>query len=624
MVTMPVLLRGCPKRATKPSPLLAAISLAIAAAHDRRWIAGPVSSLIPQDLSPARLSHLKARILPVLEAEVASATRRGRPPLSVADHVSSTAALEALLEVAASVISQVPIRGRVLQDRLVEAAERLRREHRIPLKTFASKLRLSARTLRYWRQRRRPAPKTPGDLPEETPSAEDEPAEATAGEPPTGAEPPVFSNGGRFSLDLQPPGLQAMADTTDIRVFGTTLKLVGAQDTGNRHRRLLESFRVSEAESAQLIIDVVSAAFAEPAGTQLIVDQGTPYVAEETKKALEKLEVEHCPQKEATPTEKAPLERTWRTLKEALEPLLGLTDRLAERIPALHNTALARAAAELLVGTFLRVYASARAPLPHPLDARDPLALVSVVEDAKERARAEHRSRKLLLQDIHARYAMAGSAAAFVRAHRRAALEDIQEAERRLRDRACRCRTRACDRYFAGILSKVSEEGQRRRAVERRHAHETRRLSADSAGSRSTNELSRPTPRSVSSKASPCSPASGEKVGSFSAARASVAPSSSVPSRPSSTVAPSSGRTRSALPGIAGSPPPAASPPRHCPRSTRFSSRRSRTSSGAPHPPCPTPPSKLSSSSRPEPEPGPLPCLHTCGFKRQDVEIYYR
>lgn len=476
---MPVLLRGCQKPATKPSPIVAAFCLAIAAAHDRHWIAGPVSSLIPPELSPARLSRLKARILPVLEAEVAGATRRGRPPLPVADHVSSATALEALLEVAAWVISEIPIRGRVLQDRLVEAAERLRREHRISLQAFASKLGISARTLRYWRRRRRPAPKAPEDLPEQAPSAKDEPAEATAGEPPTGAEPPAFSNDGCFSLEIQPPGLQAMADTTDIRAFGTTLKLVGAQDTGNRHRRLLESFRVSQAESAQLVIEVISGAFAEPAGTQVIVDQGTPYMAEETKKALEKLEVEHCPQKEATPTEKAPLERAWRTIKDALEPLLGLTNRLAERIPALQNTTLARAATELLVGTFLRVYASARAPFPHPLDARDPLALVSVVEDAKERARAEHRSRKLLLEDIHARYAMAGSAAAFVRAHRRAALEDIQEAERRLRDRACRCRTRACDRYFAGILSKVSEEGRRRRAIERRHAQEMRRLSAE-------------------------------------------------------------------------------------------------------------------------------------------------
>jgi hypothetical protein len=361
----------------------------------------------------------------------------------------------------------------------------MRAEHGIPLKDFAQKLGIPERTLRYWAARTRSTP--PEAAPQATQSADHEEAqEATATEATEGAaatasdaQSQASSNDGRFSLEISPPGLQSMTDTTDIHAFGITLKLLGAQDTGNRHRRLLESFRVSESESAQLVIEVISRAFADPAGTQAIVDQGSPYVAEATKKALEELEIDHCPQKEGTPTDKAPLERAWRTIKDALAPLLLLTDRLAEAIPALRDTKLARAATELLVGTYLRVYAAARAPLPHPLEDRDPLAILSVIEDAKERARAEHRSKKLLLQDIHARYAMPGSAASFVRAHRRAALEDIQDAERRLRDRACRCQTRACDRYFAGILSRVSEEGRRRRAVARRHAHEARLRSAE-------------------------------------------------------------------------------------------------------------------------------------------------
>lgn len=483
---MPVLLEACPKPALKPSTLCAALCLSIAAAYDRRWISAPLASLLP-DISAERLSRLKASVLPAFEAQVSRATRRGRPRGSIPDRISEQAAAEALLEVAASTISTLGIRARDLQDRLVQAAQRLQREQGVSNKRFAAKLGISARTLRYWRKRARPP--SPSGLEEGRSTTNASGANAAAGEASqkqegddatAAAHARTGRNQGRFALEVSPPGLQVMTDTTDIQAFGVTLKLIGAQDTGNRHRRLLESFRVSEAESAQLVIKVIAGAFAEPAGTQVIVDQGTPYMAEATKKAMEKLGVDHCPQKEGAATDKAPLERAWRTIKDALRPLLSLTDRVAERVPALRDTALARAATELLVGAFLRVYTAARAPLPHPLEeAHDPIALIAVVEKAKERARAENRSRKLLLQDIHARYAMPGSQARFVRAHRRAALEDVQEAERRLRHRACRCLTRACDRYFAGILANVSEEGRARRSAERRRSEEARKEAAE-------------------------------------------------------------------------------------------------------------------------------------------------
>jgi hypothetical protein len=55
---------------------------------------------------------------------------------------------------------------------------------------------------------------------------------------------------------------------------------------------------------------------------------------------------------------------------------------------------------------------------------------------------------------------------AFVRVHRRHALEDIKAAERILRGRACRSGVRRCDLYFAGILRRVAEQGRARRAAE--------------------------------------------------------------------------------------------------------------------------------------------------------------
>jgi hypothetical protein len=125
------------------------------------------------------------------------------------------------------------------------------------------------------------------------------------------------------------------------------------------------------------------------------------------------------------------------------------------------------------------VYVAAASYRPHPLEGLDPVALVDVIEEAKEKARAETRSKNLLLQDIHARYAMPGSPARFVRTHRRFHLEDIQEAERRLRTRACRCQTWACDRYFTGILANVAEAASLRRAGDRRRREMSRKLESD-------------------------------------------------------------------------------------------------------------------------------------------------
>ena len=44
---------------------------------------------------------------------------------------------------------------------------------------------------------------------------------------------------------------------------------------------------------------------------------------------------------------------------------------------------------------------------------------------------------------------MGGSRESFVRSLRHHVLEDVQEAELRLRTRVCRCAVRQCDRYFA-------------------------------------------------------------------------------------------------------------------------------------------------------------------------------
>ena len=62
---------------------------------------------------------------------------------------------------------------------------------------------------------------------------------------------------------------------------------------------------------------------------------------------------------------------------------------------------------------------------------------------------------------------------AFVRVRRQHAMEDIREAEQILRSKACRCRTRCCDRYFAGILNNVVERNIPRRRTRRNEQTET-------------------------------------------------------------------------------------------------------------------------------------------------------
>jgi transposase InsO family protein len=462
-------LLASPSPAPKPSRLTALVCAAVVAAHDRRWLAQPVAALrAAEDPAPETLSRLKARALGSLEELVARLHRRGRPraPSETSSLRAQLAAMRAKLDLAASVIAEDGVRSRALQDRLVAAHARLESEHATSLRDFCTSLGIPERTFRSWRNRAPAAPPAP-----------------PAPVPPPAPKPP--RNEGRFALELCPPDLQAMADTTYIRAFGIDLQIVGAQDPGRRHKELLSAFAVTEQENADVVTGVLTQALGALPGAQAITDQGTPYIARATQQACEAIDIEPAPQTEASPTDKAPLERAWGTVKQALAPLLALTDRAAASVPALRSPALARAALSLLLAVFLRVYAGGRRHLAHPLEGHDPAALADVVARAREAARAENHSRKIFLQKLHADYNLAQDISVddFVRAHRRHHLEDIIAAERALRDRACRCNVRRCDRYFAGILRNVAEQGRLRRArllaqreEQRRHDLQTARF----------------------------------------------------------------------------------------------------------------------------------------------------
>lgn len=435
----------------KPSVMLASLSALIVASFNPKWLAAPVAHLLGQEgPSPERLSRLKARLLGPLEALVARATRRGRPaaPSGPADE---SALLRALLAVVPSEAwTYLRPERRAF---LVQTQERLHREQGLPAARFCALLGIRPRTFRSWKARAAAAVPPPAPPPEP--------------KPPT----PEQKNPGRFDLKATAPGVQTVADTTAWELFGVPLSIVAAQDPGGRKAKLWESFAVDTQENADLVVQVLTEALRDKPGAQCVVDQGTPYMAALTQEALEKLDVEHAPQKEGTPTDKATKERAFGVVKRALKPVADLTCRLAEKLPCLRRPELAKALGKLLLATYLRVYETAPRVGGHPLEGGNPQTLRAIVEEQRENARAEMRSKRLTLAAIHEAYDFPGSVSRFTRVNRNHALEDIREAERRFSRRAQDITRNVpvhnYHRYFAAVLRNVAEQGRARRARNR-------------------------------------------------------------------------------------------------------------------------------------------------------------
>jgi len=455
---------SCHTQPATPSPLLALIAASIVQSFDRSWLSRPVARLA-EDLGerPERVSRLKTRLLSPFQALVDRCLRRGRPPrLAPCDTQARVTALEALLSVAAQVIGELPIRARAIQDRLVAASDRLANDHGISRSRFARALGIPHRTLRYWAARsRKPSPK------KEDSGAATEPGDNNKRKP----SPP--KSGRSFSVETTLPGLQEIGDTTNWNLFGVPLKVVAFQDPGNRGRRLWDGFAVDDKENHDVIAGVLEAVVGDKPGVQVLTDQGTPYLAQATTDALDAMEVLHAPQKEGDPTGKATVERSFRTVKGALEPIAAWTKTLAKRLPALQRADFAKMVGQVLISVFLRGYrtgASSRIACRSGTD--DPVALEAIAHEQRERARAEDRSVKLTLQRIHDAYDFPGSRDKFVRAHRIYPVEDILEAERAMGINACRCHAKACDRYFAAVLRRVSDKNRARRRAQRRERTE--------------------------------------------------------------------------------------------------------------------------------------------------------
>lgn len=431
---------------TKATLILVLVAALIIASYYPEWLAKPVKDLIPpgSGIRPDTLSKLKARVMGAFRTAIELATKPGRKPSEPAPEVSS-ALDDECARIKQVFVEKMKGKKRQAQDYLVEAFARLVARTPITQKLFCEKLGVPDRDFRYWKKR---------VLEPATPSA-----------PPEPKPEPQPCGQGRFDLEQTLPGIQQMADTTELEVAGTRLKIVAVQDPGNRHRKLWSSYHVDVTENCGIVAEQISKA---PDGTQTIHDRGTPFVAEQTRDTLDEKGCEPAPCKEFAATEKSTIERSNRTVKEAIAPLVAFFESLVGAVPALDCPALIATFVQLSLDLFHHGFNLGHRDIPHPLEARDREVLECIAEHQLEKARDGQHSRLSNLERIHAAYGMASGTRAFIKAHRNHALADIIEAEQRLVD-AILAGTliHQMHAYFASILARVATPRIEQRRLER-------------------------------------------------------------------------------------------------------------------------------------------------------------
>jgi hypothetical protein len=435
----------------KPTPLLALVALGVVHRLQPDWLAIDLQHAARQHgQSPERLSRLITRAIAGFEALLGTLTQRGRPPRrrDADDTQVALALTQALLALCTAILAHVSLRSHVVRQLIVGAWQRMEHEPGMTQARFCAALSLPARTLRAWLKR---LPSTGASSPPIPP----EPAEPKRPPP---RRPPRRR---RFGFDVTLPDTQIGADTTDVSAFGVDLKLIAAQDIGGRDERLFDAVLVDDHESSEHVVDVLGQALTERAGAQVITDQGTPYMAEQTLAALAALEVEHAAQREADPLGKSTVERAFKTVKSIADPLLQLTNRIAARVPALRDTSLAKGVTTLVITALLKAYQHGARAARAGQDARagiDPETLARLARESRERARAQERSRRQLLAHIHDIFQFESSLRSFVNSLYRYPLTVLRDAERAFGTQAHRDDIRNRSSYFAALVRRFYKD----------------------------------------------------------------------------------------------------------------------------------------------------------------------
>ena len=446
-------------RPKKPSLLVALVCLAVVSRHQRDWLAVDLHGAAADcGVNPQRLSRLCSKAIAPFEAAVARLSRIGRPSADRGRQQAEaqTALLSALLGVATSLLAQIQRRWPLARALVVGAWLRLHAEHpTLTKKRFCAALSVSERTFRHWLSRE----------PSRRPAAQ----KTTAPKPDKPPRRPVRR--GRFGFEVTVPDTQLAADTTDLCAFRVPLKLLAAQDVGGRDTALLDAVIVDDHESAELVARLLAEALEGQPGQQVLTDQGTPYMAQATRDALDELAADHAPQREGHPQGKATIERAFGTLKQIARPLLSVTNTLADTVASLRNVQLAKALTTVLLTALLKTYQAGARAAQRAAEARaglDEQALVRVAQQSRQRAHAEDRSARLLLTHIHAAYQFDTPKQSFIRTFRRFPLPVLRQAERAFGPQAHRGDIRYRTAYFAAIVRRLHDEHRQRRAREQR------------------------------------------------------------------------------------------------------------------------------------------------------------
>lgn len=428
--------------AASPSSLFAVVAVALIHRVRPDWLTiGVTEAAQTEGLNPERVSRLATRVAGLWQAILVTHSQRGRPTTHHSDPGDELGLLRALLASATSLLAQVNLGRPGLRALVVGAWLRLRAE--LPQLTqdrFCDALALPARTLRSWLRN------APRDTQPELP---------VPLKPRRARNQPRKLRRPRFQFKLVVPDTQIGADTTDLSVLGVPLKLVAAQDIGGRDSNLFDDIIVDDHENAEHVAEVLTATIAGRPGMQVITDQGTPYMAKLTRDALDQLQVEHAPQREGDPMGKATVERGFGILKTIAAPLLALSDRAACVLPALRNVELAKALGHLVVATLLRAYQAGARTTRSAIEQRaglDEDTLHRVAERARQDARAEEDSRRLLLGHLHELYRFELPREKFLREYRRYPLPVLKRAEQQLRSQLHRSDIRSLTRYFGAIV----------------------------------------------------------------------------------------------------------------------------------------------------------------------------
>jgi transposase InsO family protein len=388
-------------RPPKPSPLLALVAFGLVCRLRPAWLAIDIHKAAAQEAQSAqRISRLVTAAVAGFESVLAALTRRGRPPRRCDEEQAHAelALTRELLAVTTALLARVMLRRRDVRELVVGAFRRLSSHAAMTQRRFC----VPDRTLRARLARPTAASPPPPASPPAAPS-----------------KPPRPPRRRRFGFDVTLPGTLIAADTTDLLVFGVPLKLIAAQDVGGREVSLFDAVLVDDHESADLVCDVLAEALADKKGAQAITDQGTPYIADKTREALSRLEVEHAPQKEGDPCGKSTIERAFLTVKSIAGTIFRLLNHVSDTLPALRDASLAKATATLVLTALLRAYqhgARAARAADAARGGVDSDTLVRLAEETRQKARAEDHSRRLLLGHIHSLYAMPGAERSFVNA----------------------------------------------------------------------------------------------------------------------------------------------------------------------------------------------------------------